>query len=166
MAKDPICGMTVKEEKGLKSNYTGQTYYFCSEFCKNLFEKDPERYVALVRPCAAPDTEKERSIAYFSMEVAIDPRIPTYSGGLGILAGDTLKSCADLKVPIAAVSLLYENGYFYQKLDELGNQYEFPVHWSPQNYLKPLSRKIEVQMAQYAPKTHGGFGNVRYESCS
>jgi starch phosphorylase len=90
MAKDPVCGMTVKEEKGIKSLHEGLTYYFCSEFCKNLFEKDPQRYVALVRPCAAPGTEKERSIAYFSMEIAVDSPIPTYSGGLGILAGDTL----------------------------------------------------------------------------
>src|SRR4030067_3583833 len=114
MAKDPICGMTVKEETGLKFDYQGQTYYFCSEFCKNLFEKDPERYVVLTRPCVAPGTEKERSIAYFSMEIAIESRIPTYSGGLGILAGKTLKSCADLKVPVVAVTLLYERRAFYR----------------------------------------------------
>lgn len=146
MAKDPICGMTVKEERGLKVDYQGQTYYFCSDFCRNLFEKDPERYAVLVRPCAAPGTEKERSIAYFSMEIAIDSRIPTYSGGLGILAGDTLRSCADLKVPIVGVTLLYEKGYFYQKLDDQGNQYELPVQWNPQDYLRPLSEKIEVQI--------------------
>ncbi len=105
MVKDPVCGMTVREE-GLKSDYQGQTYYFCSDFCRNLFEKDPERYAVLVRPCAAPGMEKERSIAYFSMEIAVDSRIPTYSGGLGILAGDTLRSCADLKVPVVASHLV------------------------------------------------------------
>jgi starch phosphorylase len=146
VAKDPVCGMTVKEGEGLKSEYKKQAYYFCSRFCKNLFEKDPERYVVLIRPCVAPGTEKERSIAYFSMEIAVDPRIPTYSGGLGILAGDTLRSCADLKVPVVAVTLLYEKGYFYQKLDEQGSQYELPVHWNAQDYLKPLSEKIEVQI--------------------
>jgi starch phosphorylase len=146
MAKDPVCGMTVKEEQGLKLDYQGQTFYFCSEFCKNQFEKDSERHAGLIRPCVAPGTEKERSIAYFSMEIAIDSRIPTYSGGLGILAGDTLKSCADLKVPVVAVTLLYEKGYFYQKIDEQGNQYELPVQWIPGDYLRPLTEKIEVQI--------------------
>ena len=55
-------------------------------------------------------------IAYFSMEIGIDEHVPTYSGGLGILAGDTLKSCADLNVPIVGITLLSENGYFYQKI--------------------------------------------------
>ncbi len=146
MAKDAVCGMTVKEEKGLRSDHKGQAYFFCSEFCKNIFEKDPERYAQLLRPCA-PETEKERIIAYFSMEIAVDPRIPTYSGGLGILAGDTLRSCADLMVPVVAVTLLYEKGYFYQKLDEQGNQYELPVHWNPQDYLTLLPETIEVQIA-------------------
>jgi len=146
MDKDPVCGMMVRKEKGVKLDYQGEAYYFCSDFCKNLFEKDPEKYVVLIRPCVAPGTEKERSIAYFSMEIAIDSRIPTYSGGLGILAGDTLRSCADLKVPVVAVTLLYEKGYFYQKLDDQGNQYELPVHWNPHDYLRPLPEKIEVQI--------------------
>src|SRR4030066_714313 len=146
MLKDPICGMMVKEEKGLKLDYQGQTYYFCSDFCKNLFEKDPEKYVVLVQPRLSPGMEKERSIAYFSMEIAIDSRIPTYSGGLGILAGDTLRSCADLRVPVVAVTLLYEKGYFYQKLDDQGNQYELPVQWNPRDYLRLLPEKIEVQI--------------------
>jgi len=145
MPKDPVCGMTVKE-KGVKSVHNGQAYYLCSNFCKNVFEKDPEKYVVLVRPSVSPGTEKERSIAYFSMEIAIDSRIPTYSGGLGILAGDTLRSCTDLKVPMVAVTLLYEKGYFYQKLDDQGNQYEMPVSWNPEDYLRPLSEKIEVQI--------------------
>jgi len=48
----------------------------------------------------------ERKIAYFSMEIALDARVPTYSGGLGVLAGDTIRSAADLKLPMVAVSLL------------------------------------------------------------
>ena len=51
-------------------------------------------------------------IAYFSMEIGIDENIPTYSGGLGILAGDTIKSAADLNVPIVGITLLSEHGYF------------------------------------------------------
>ena len=66
---------------------------------------------------AVPKIRKqEKRIAYFSMEIGIDSKIPTYSGGLGILAGDTIKSCADLNVPLVAVTLLYRKGYFYQKL--------------------------------------------------
>lgn len=145
MAKDPVCGMTVKEETGIKLDYQGQTYYFCSDFCRKLFEKDPDKYLDL-RISVAPTTEKERSIAYFSMEIAIDSRIPTYSGGLGILAGDTLRSCADLKVPVVGVTLLFEKGYFYQELDGQGNQFESPVFWNPDDFLKSLSEKVEVQM--------------------
>jgi starch phosphorylase len=52
------------------------------------------------------------------MEIGLDPEMPTYSGGLGILAGDTIRLAADLKVPMIAVTLLYRKGYFYQKLDE------------------------------------------------
>ena len=56
--------------------------------------------------------KKERRIAYFSMEIGIDSRIPSYSGGLGILAGDTIQSCADLNVPLVAVTLLYKKRIF------------------------------------------------------
>ena len=66
------------------------------------------------------------NIAYFSMEIALDPSIPTYSGGLGILAGDTLRSAADAELPMVAVTLVYRKGYFRQHLDERGNQTEEP----------------------------------------
>ena len=75
-------------------------------------------------------------IAYFSMEIGIDERIPSYSGGLGVLAGDTLKSCADLNVPIIGLTLLSENGYFYQKIDEDGNQIELPIQFAVPNFLQ------------------------------
>ena len=75
-------------------------------------------------------------IAYFSMEIGINERIPTYSGGLGVLAGDTLKSCADLNVPIIGVTLLSEKGYFYQKIDENGNQIELPHNFNINDFLK------------------------------
>jgi len=146
MNKDPVCGMSVKEEKGIKSDYAGQTFYFCSKLCKSLFDQDPEKYIKAAGVSAAEVMEKERGIAYFSMEIAIDSRMPTYSGGLGVLAGDTLRSCADLKVPVVAVSLLYEKGYFYQKLDEEGNQHELPAEWNPGDYLHPLSERIQVKV--------------------
>src|SRR6476469_7172436 len=69
-------------------------------------------------------------VAYFSMEICLEQAIPTYSGGLGVLAGDTLRSAADLGVPVVAVTLLYRKGYFRQQLDPAGNQSEQPVFWS------------------------------------
>jgi starch phosphorylase len=57
------------------------------------------------------------TIAYFSMEVGLDPAMPTYSGGLGVLAGDTLSAAADLAIPMVGVTLLHRKGYFHQHLD-------------------------------------------------
>ena len=59
---------------------------------------------------------KRPIIAYFSMEVGIDPALPTYSGGLGVLAGDTIRSAVDLKVPLVAMTLLHRKRYFSQRL--------------------------------------------------
>lgn len=86
------------------------------------------------------------TIAYFSMEIALEEGIPTYSGGLGILAGDTLRSAADLKLPISAVTLLYRKGYFYQKLNSQGIQSEMPVEWIVSDFLKELPQRIEVSV--------------------
>ena len=61
-----------------------------------------------------------RSIAYFSMEIALSPALPTYSGGLGMLAGDTLRSAADTSAPMVAISLVHRRGYFRQQLSDLG----------------------------------------------
>ena len=116
--------MIVDEKKGLKVVFKGKTFYFCSDLCVDLFKKYPSRYTAQEAASTGPGTAEDRSIAYFSMEIAIDPLVPTYSGGLGILAGDTLRSCADLKIPIVALTLLHEKGYFYQELDHDGNQTE------------------------------------------
>jgi starch phosphorylase len=85
-------------------------------------------------------------IAYFSMEIGINERIPTYSGGLGVLAGDTLKSCADLNIPIVGITLLSENGYFYQKIDEHGNQIELPYKFNINDFLKPLPTTVSVSI--------------------
>ena len=77
-------------------------------------------------------------VAYFSMEVALAPQIPTYSGGLGVLAGDTLRSAADLGVPMVGVTLMYRKGYFRQELDASGAQSEHPVEWDPAEHLDLL----------------------------
>ena len=66
---------------------------------------------------------KNNTIAYFSAEYGLDETVPIYSGGLGILSGDHLKSASDLGIPLVAVGLLYKNGYFHQKIDGYGNQH-------------------------------------------
>ena len=142
--KDPVCGMPVRVEEALAISYRGHSFYFCSELCKQAFLAHPEQYSGETRVRTSDEIDTRRRIAYFSMEVAADPRMPTYSGGLGILAGDTLKSCADLKIPLVAVSLLYSKGYFDQKLDEWGNQQEFPVAWEPSRFVRLLPITVRV----------------------
>jgi len=94
----------------------------------------------------------ERATAYFSMEIALHNGIPTYSGGLGILAGDMLKSAADLNVPTVAVTLLHEKGYFHQRLDEHGNQQEESVDWDPRKFLEPLGAEVKVDIEDRSVK--------------
>ena len=89
---------------------------------------------------------KDRKIAYFSMEICVDARIPTYSGGLGILAGDMLRSSADLGVPLLGVTLLYKKGYLHQKIGKEGIQQELPEEWNPQDYMQLLPNKILIEI--------------------
>ena len=85
-------------------------------------------------------------IAYFSMEIALDPAMPTYSGGLGVLAGDTIRSAADLKVPMVAVTLLHRQGYFRQRLDPTGWQTEEAVAWDVHKFCRELSPRVQVSI--------------------
>jgi starch phosphorylase len=85
-------------------------------------------------------------IAYFSMEVGLEPKMPTYSGGLGVLAGDTLKAAADLNIPLIGVTLLYRKGYFRQRLDDQGNQTEEPEEWYPEEFLEPQRLQVSIPM--------------------
>jgi starch phosphorylase len=87
---------------------------------------------------------EHRTIAYFSMEIGLETGIPTYSGGLGVLAGDTIHSAADLRVPMIAVTLLHRKGYFYQKLDENGWQREEPVEWVVEDFLEEMPERASV----------------------
>jgi starch phosphorylase len=91
--------------------------------------------------------ERQIRIAYFSMEVAVDPRFPTYAGGLGVLAGDTLRSAADSGLPIAGVTLLARQGYFHQRLDDKGQQSERPDVWSPEAALERLDPLVSLSLA-------------------
>src|SRR5690242_5067137 len=83
-----------------------------------------------------PPMYQPRTIAYFSMEIGIAPEIPTYSGGLGVLSGDTIRSAADIGLPMVAVSLLYRKGFFKQTLDAAGWQQEGPVEWSVEEHFQ------------------------------
>jgi len=91
---------------------------------------------------------QKRRIAYFSMEIALEAHIPTYSGGLGVLAGDTIRSAADLGIPMVAVSLLYRKGYFFQRLDQNGRQSEETVEWTPGDHLEELPERATVMIEE------------------
>jgi glycogen phosphorylase len=84
------------------------------------------------------------TIIYLTMDLAIDPAIPTYSGGLGILAGDMVRSAADLGLPMIAVTLLNREGYCEQQLDSEGNQMESPMPWRPEEHLEPLLPRVSI----------------------
>lgn len=87
-----------------------------------------------------------RTIAYFSMEIALAPSLPTYSGGLGMLAGDTLRSAADTGAPMVAVSLCHRRGYFRQHLDANGQQTESDVSWTPETMLPEAGESVTIEM--------------------
>jgi len=89
---------------------------------------------------------KESKIAYFSMEIGVHNDIPTYSGGLGVLAGDTIRSAADLNLPMIAVTLLCKKGYFTQDIDKTGWQVEYPTGWEPSRYMQLLPQKATIQI--------------------
>jgi starch phosphorylase len=88
----------------------------------------------------------KRLVAYFSMEIALENAMPSYSGGLGVLAGDTIRAAADIRLPMVAISLLYRKGYFRQKLAEDGAQTEEPVEWNVEKFLKEESPRVKVTL--------------------
>jgi len=101
------------------------------------------------------------------MEIALEPGIPTYAGGLGVLAGDTLRAAADLEVSMAGLTLLHRKGYLRQRLDERGNQREEPVIWSPEAVLERMEpvgsvniegRSVRIRAWRYL--IHGVFGHT------
>lgn len=90
--------------------------------------------------------DQPTTIAYLSMEVGLDPNMPTYAGGLGILAGDTLRAAADVGLPMVGVSLLHRKGYFRQHLDARGQQTESPCAWAPTKFLEALPNRVQVPL--------------------
>jgi len=114
-----------------------------------------------------PREMRPGSIAYFSMEVGLDPSMPTYSGGLGILAGDTLRAAADLGLPMIGVTLLHRQGYFRQHLDLTGNQLESPAVWNFEEVLEPMAPRIlvpiegqQVHLCAWRHLVRGVFGHT------
>ncbi|MDZ4783920.1 MAG: alpha-glucan family phosphorylase [Planctomycetia bacterium] len=85
-------------------------------------------------------------IAYFCMEIALRPEMHTYSGGLGILAGDTVRSCSDLGLPVVFVTLVSKQGYFRQEIDPEGRQLEHPDTWDPATWARPLPAMVGVDI--------------------
>jgi starch phosphorylase len=105
-------------------------------------------------------------VAYFTMEIALDSAMPTYAGGLGVLAGDTVRSAAELKVPMVAVTLLHRKGYFCQKIDASGWQREEPCDWDIDKHLEEQTPRVTVAIEgrvvclrawKYEAKAPGGF---------
>jgi starch phosphorylase len=105
--------------------------------------------------------QNDTTIAYFSMEICLEEAIPTYSGGLGVLAGDTLRSAADLGLPMVAVTLLHRKGYFQQHLDPAGAQTESPTTWRPEDVLAPMSPTVTVEAAGRSVRVRAWCYTVR-----
>jgi starch phosphorylase len=108
----------------------------------------------------------KRIVAYFSMEIALENAMPSYSGGLGVLAGDTIRAAADLRLPMVATSLLYRKGFFTQRLAEDGSQTEEPVEWRVEDFLQeePVrthvsieDRRVDLRCWRYSVKGVRGF---------
>jgi starch phosphorylase len=104
-------------------------------------------------------SNNQATVAYFSAEIGISPSLHTYSGGLGILAGDHIKSAADLDVDMVAVTLMYKEGYFKQRMDEEGNQTEVYPRFEPDPLLEKLpgsvtlplrGRNVQIQVWKYS----------------
>jgi len=127
----PVCGIQIDPEnlaariEGVCESFGGKKYCFCSENCRRHFLEDPR-------------------IAYFSMEIGVSSKMPTYSGGLGVLAGDIVKSSADLRLQMVAITLASRKGYFRQKLTEQGDQQEFPDEWDPAKTLTRMPNVVTV----------------------
>ncbi len=129
----PVCGIEIDAEhvqtrvEGTCVSFGNKKYCFCTENCQRHFQEDPR-------------------IAYFSMEIGISSKMPTYSGGLGVLAGDIVKSSADLRLQMIAITLVSRKGYFRQKLTEQGDQLEFPEEWDPAKTLSLMPNTVTVSI--------------------
>ncbi len=110
---------------------------------------------------------KKHTIAYFSAEIGISSQLPTYSGGLGVLAGDHIKAAADAGLDMCAITLLYKEGYFKQRIDEEGIQSETYPKFDPEPMLEKLPIKFTLRLRErdvwiqvYKYDFHGVNGNA------
>jgi starch phosphorylase len=142
---DPVCGMPFKEGTGASLDHGGERLWFCTDFCRSQFVRHPGAYGRAARASRRELGWAERRVAYFSMEIALANEIPTYSGGLGVLAGDTLRSCADLAIPVVGVSLVHRKGYLCQEIRE-GLQIEHDASWQPEEELQALPAQVSVRI--------------------
>ncbi len=143
--RDPVCGMPVAESTSIVAELDGTRFRFCSEFCRQQFVRHPAAYNGQVHAPRRAVSWAERRIAYFTMEIALESGIPTYSGGLGVLAGDTLRSCADLEVAVVAISLVHRQGYVHQELRD-GRQIDHQAPWQPENRLGVVEARAAVEI--------------------
>lgn len=90
--------------------------------------------------------QRKSSVAYFTMEISLRPEIHTYSGGLGVLAGDTARSAADLGLPVVFVSLASRQGYIHQEIDAGGHQVHRPDPWNPPDWCVALPAKVAIEL--------------------
>ncbi len=100
-------------------------------------------------------------IAYFSMEIGLESRIPTYAGGLGVLAGDTLRAASDLGVPTVAVTLLHRQGYFDQRIDEHGEQTEHPSIWRVEDDLIEIPGRVSIELEKRTVRVRAWRREIR-----
>ena len=124
-----------------------------ADFLAELDEQVQRRRATLDAPAwfAAVHDGALREVAYFSMEFGLHEALPLYAGGLGVLAGDHLKTASDLGVPLVGVGILWQQGYFRQALDAAGNQTELYPHNDPrdlpiQPLLTPQGDRLEVAL--------------------
>ncbi|TRO50572.1 alpha-glucan family phosphorylase [Candidatus Bathyarchaeota archaeon] len=153
MIRDPVCGLPLPGKKEqFKAEVRGRTYYFCGEYCRRSFLQG-------------------KKIAYFSMEIGLNNNIHTYSGGLGVLAGDVIKSSADLKIPLVGVTLVSTKGYLKQELKG-GKQVDHSDDWTPSTLMNELSNSVEIKIQNRVVKVKswlydyqspsGGFVSVLF----
>src|SRR4030042_6215350 len=127
----PVCGVQIDVESMEErlelvcDSFGSKKYCFCSKNCRQHFLENPR-------------------IAYFSMEIGISNDISTYSGGLGVLAGDIVRASADLRLQMIALTLVSRKGYFKQKITERGEQQELPDEWDPAKSMFLMPKNVTV----------------------
>ena len=117
------------KKTAFKTEFLTEQYYFDSEYCMHNFIETPK-------------------VAYFSMEIGVNSDIPTYSGGLGVLAGDVIRSSADLRIPLIALTLVSRKGYLKQKITPDGTQLDYPDEWEPEEFMRLLPTTILLKIGE------------------